>query len=197
MRQPLVLGLDAAPTRRPRRERVRARRRSSAGVPVRRSRWRPSPRLPRVRAARASTPRMRPRRPRRGPRRARRARRAVRAARPGRSSDWCACWPCTSTSCSPSSRNCASVTAAPLMKARLRPFASIVRRSSSRPPSSPVSSLSAQPARDGRTGTELGGDVGPRARPRARRRHRRARPAPAAARRSGSTCRRRFRRSAP
>ena len=47
-----------------------------------------------------------------------------------RSSDWCACCPWISTSCSPASRNCASVAACPLMKARERPPRSSTRRNS-------------------------------------------------------------------
>ena len=48
------------------------------------------------------------------------------------------------------------------MKARLRPLASIVRRSSSRPASSPVSSLSASQRATAAVGPELGRDVGAR-----------------------------------
>ena len=61
------------------------------------------------------------------------------------SSDWCACWPWRSTSCSPSAASWASVTGWPLTKARERPCASSTRRTSTSP-SSPVSAFSASQA---------------------------------------------------
>ncbi len=47
------------------------------------------------------------------------------------------------------------------MKARLRPFASTVRRTSTRPPLSAGQLMVGQPPLDGRPAPELGGDVGP------------------------------------
>src|SRR5438874_3796072 len=62
-----------------------------------------------------------------------------------RSSDWCACWPCRSTSHSPASLSCARVAARPLMKQRERPARSSERRST-RLPGSPARSRSASHA---------------------------------------------------
>ena len=103
-----------------------------------------------------------------------------------------ACWPWMSTSWSAASRSCAAVAGLPLIHARLLPWVSMVRRSSSVVVG--LETRFVQPAGQGDGSIELGADL------RAGRafahhaRCRRGRPAPAAAHRRGWTCRRPFRR---
>ena len=113
-------------------------------------------------------------------------------------SDWCACWPCRSTSRSPISFNCASVAGRPLIQARLLPCASSVRRRSNA--GSPVAkscSASQAPIVGTVVDVECGGELGALGAGFAAAATRSGRRAAAPARRAGSTCRRRFRRSAP